>query len=565
MPLNEADTCRTYVLPKLYSAGWEDTQISEQKSFTDGRIVIGGKRPTRRPQKRADYLLRYRRDFPIALVEAKAIYRTSGDGLQQAKEYALILGLKFAYATNGQSIIEHDFLTGLDSELQDFPRPSELWERLRAAEGISEEVGERLLTPYYHLSGKSPRYYQEIAINVAVQAILQGKKRILLTLATGTGKTIVAFQICWKLTNSLWNRMGEHRRPRILYLADRNVLIDDPKDKIFAPFGDARYKIEGEAVKSREMYFAIYQAIAKDERRPGLYREYPRDFFDLIIVDECHRGSARDESNWREILEYFEPAFQVGMTATPLRQDNRDTYRYFHNPLYIYSLRQGIDDGFLAPYRVHRIVSSVDATGWRPTPGEVDRYGREIPDSLYGTADFDRLIALKARTEAIARNLTAFLKKTDRFAKTIVFCVDQEHAEEMRRAINNCNADLAKQFPDYVARVVSDEGDVGRGYLSRFMELETTTPAILTTSQMLTTGVDIPTCKNIVIVRTVNQRAHSMNRNRNQQCEQILGEEEDLHREYEIEEDRGERDAPAHRRPGHRDEENVSRQPCISC
>ena len=504
MPLNEADTCRTYVLPKLYSAGWEDSQISEQKSFTDGRIVIAGTRPTRRPQKRSDYLLRYRRDFPIAVVEAKAIYRTPGDGLQQAKEYAQILGLKFAYATNGQSIIEHDFLTGLDSELQDFPKPSELWKRLRAAEGLTEEIGERLLTPYYHLSGKSPRYYQEIAINVAVQAILQGKKRILLTLATGTGKTVVAFQICWKLTNSLWNRTGEHRRPRILYLADRNVLIDEPKDKTFAPFGDARHKIEGEAVKSREMYFAIYQAVAKDERRPGLYREYPRDFFDLIIVDECHRGSARDESNWREILEYFEPAFQLGMTATPLRQDNRDTYRYFHNPLYIYSLKQGIDDGFLAPYRVHRIVSSVDATGWRPTPGEVDRYGREIPDNLYATADFDRLISLKARTEAIARNLTTFLKKTDRFGKTIVFCVDQEHAEEMRRAINNCNADLAKQFPDYVARVVSDEGHVGRGYLGRFMELETTTPAILTTSQMLTTGVDVPTCKNIVIVRAVN-------------------------------------------------------------
>jgi type I restriction enzyme R subunit len=504
MPLNEADTCRTYVLPKLYSAGWEDTQISEQKSFTDGRIVLVGNRTIRRPQKRTDYLLRYRRDFPIAVVEAKAAYRTAGDGLQQAKEYALILGLKFAYATNGHSIIEHDFLTGLDNELQGFPKPAELWARLKAAEDISEDNGNRLLTPYYHLSGKSPRYYQEIAINVAVQSILQGRKRVLLTLATGTGKTVVAFQICWKLTNSLWNRTGEHRRPRILYLADRNILIDDPKDKIFASFGEARHKIEGEAIKSREMYFAIYQAIAKDQNRPGLYRDYPRDFFDLIIVDECHRGSARDEGNWREILEYFEPAYQVGMTATPLRQDNRDTYRYFHNPLYTYSLRQGIDDGFLAPYRVHRIVSTVDAAGWRPTPGEVDRYGREIPDSLYGTPDFDRLIALRARTEAIARNLTDFLKKSDRFAKTIVFCVDQEHAEEMRKALNNCNADLTKQYHDYVARVVSDEGDVGRSHLGRFMELETKTPTILTTSQMLTTGVDAPTCKNVVLVRTIN-------------------------------------------------------------
>src|SRR5580700_7688986 len=448
--MNEADTCRKYVLPKLYAATWTDEQINEQRTFTDGRIVIAGKRPLRRPQKRADYLLRYRRDFPIAVVEAKAAYRTAGDGLQQAKEYAQILGLKFAYATNGHSIIEHDFLTGLDNELQAFPTPSELWARLTSSEKISEDVGNRLLTPYYHLSGKSPRYYQEIAINLAVLCILQGKKRILLTLATGTGKTVVAFQICWKLTNSLWNRTGEHRRPRILYLADRNILIDDPKDKTFAPFGEARHKIEGEAVKSREMYFAIYQAIAKDERRPGLYREYARDFFDLIVVDECHRGSARDEGNWREILEYFEPAFQIGMTATPLRQDNKDTYAYFGNPLYTYSLKQGIEDGFLAPYRVHRVVSTVDAAGWRPSKGERDRYGREVPDGQYSTKDFERLVSLKARTQAIARNLTDFLKKTDRFGKTIVFCVDQEHAEEMRKALNNCNADIAKEHPEYV-------------------------------------------------------------------------------------------------------------------
>jgi type I restriction enzyme R subunit len=280
--------------------------------------------------------------------------------------------------------------------------------------------------------------------------------------------------------------------------------VDDPQAKVFAPFGEARHKIEGEAVKSREMYFAIYQGIARDTNRPGLYREYPQDFFDLIIVDECHRGSARDESNWREILEYFEDSYQVGMTATPLRQDNRDTYRYFGNPLYTYSLREGIDDGFLAPYRVHRIVSTVDATGWRPTPGEVDRYGREIPDGVYGTPEFERLVALKSRTEAIGRNLTDFLKKTDRFAKTIVFCVDQEHAEEMRLALNNCNSDLVQQHPNYVVRIVSDEGGIGRGHLDRFMELETLTPTIVTTSQMLTTGVDAPTCKNIVLVRTIN-------------------------------------------------------------
>ncbi len=501
--LTEADTCRKYVLPKLYAANWTDEQISEQKSFTDGRIVVGTK-PIRRPQKRADYLLKYRRDFTLAVVEAKAAYKKPGDGLQQAKDYAQILGLKFAYSTNGHGIVEHDFTTGKDNDLEIFPTPDELWNRLQKAENITPEVAERVLAPYYPLSGKTPRYYQEIAINRAVQAILQGKKRVLLTLATGTGKTVVAFQVCWKLWNSRWNKEGKYRRPRILYLADRNILVDDPKDKTFTPFGDARWKIQGRAVKSREMYFATYQAIAKDERRPGLYKEYARDFFDLVIVDECHRGSARDESNWREILEYFEPAFQLGMTATPLRQDNKDTYKYFGNPLYTYSLRQGIEDGFLAPYKVHRIITTVDAAGWRPSKGELDRYGREIPDGEYSTKDFERVIALKVRTEAIARNLTDFLKKTDRYGKTIVFCVDQEHAEEMRKALNNLNADLVKKDPDYTARIVSDEGKIGRGHLDRFMELETAVPAIVTTSQMLTTGVDVQTCKNVVLARVIN-------------------------------------------------------------
>ncbi len=386
--ITEADTCRKYVLPKLYTAGWNDDQISEQKSFTDGRIVPVGEKARRRYPKRADYLLRYTRD---------------------------------------------------------------------------------------------------------------------LTMATGTGKTVVAFQICWKLWSMRWNRTGEHRRPKILYLADRNILIDDPKDKIFAPFGDARWKIEnGEVNKGREMYFAIYQAIAKDERRPGLYKEFGPDFFDLIVVDECHRGSAQDDSNWRDILKFFEPAYQLGITATPLRKDNRNTYRYFGNPLYIYSLRQGIEDGFLAPYKVHRVVTQWDATGWRPSQEDLDRYGRKIPDAEYRTQDFERIVALRARTEAIARHLTAFLKKADRFAKTIVFCVDQEHADEMRRALNNFNSDLVQRYPDYVCRITSEEGDIGRGHLSKFQELETLTPTIVTTSQLLTTGVDIPTCKNIVIARVIN-------------------------------------------------------------
>ncbi|MBI3608491.1 MAG: DEAD/DEAH box helicase family protein [Nitrospirae bacterium] len=505
--MNEADTCRKYVLPKLIQAGWDNEphSFTEQKTFTDGRIVPAGSKVSRRPQKRADYLLRYTRDFMIAVVEAKPTYKSPGDGLQQAKDYAEILGLHFAYSTNGEGIIEFDYLTGQEYQINGFPRPDELWARLRATQGLSDDASaSRLLTPSYHLSGKTLRYYQEIAINRTVQAILQGKRRILLTMATGTGKTLVAFQICWKLWNARWNRTGEYRKPKILYLADRNILVDDPKDKDFPPFGDARWKIEnGEVNKSREMYFAIYQAIARDERRPGLYREYAPDFFDLIIVDECHRGSARDESNWREILEYFEPTYQLGMTATPLREDNRDTYRYFGDPLYQYSLRQGIDDGFLAPYRVHRIVTTYDAAGWRPSKDDLDRYGRSIPDGEYQTRDFERIVALRARTEAIARHLTEYLKKTDRFAKTIVFCVDQEHADEMRRALNNLNADLVQQYPDYVCRVTAEEGDVGRGHLGRFQDVETVSPVILTTSQLLTTGVDAPTCKNVVLARVV--------------------------------------------------------------
>jgi type I restriction enzyme R subunit len=494
-------------VPRLLTAGWEHEphRINEQVTFTDGRIVVAGRRSRRRPGKRADYILRYRPDLAIAVVEAKPDYATPGDGLQQAKDYAEILGLKFAYATNGHGIIEFDYLTGLERELDAFPTPAELWTRLTAGESLTPDAAERLLAPAYHLSGKSPRYYQEIAINRGIQAVAQGNRRALLTMATGTGKTVVAFQICWKLWSTRWNRTGEHRRPRILYLTDRNILIDDPMAKTFTPFGDARWKIEnGQAVQSREMYFAIYQAIARDERRPGLYREFAPDFFDLIFVDECHRGSAREHSNWREILEYFEPAFQIGMTATPRRQENADTYNYFGEPIYTYSLRQGINDGFLAPYRVHRVVTTWDAAGWRPSQGEMDRFGREIPNEEYHTGEFERVVSLRARTEAVARHLTDYMRRTNRFAKTIVFCVDQEHADEMRRALNNLNADLVRENPDYVCRVTSDEGDIGRGHLSNFQDLERRTPVILTTSQLLTTGVDAPTVQNIVLLRVIN-------------------------------------------------------------
>jgi type I restriction enzyme R subunit len=507
MSLSEADTCRKFVIPKLQAAGWDNDphSIAEQRSITDGRIIPAGKGFVRKPPRRVDYLLRYERNFPLAVIEAKAAWKNAGEGLQQAKEYAEMLGLKFAYATNGHEILEFDYFTGKESLIHTYPTPAGLWGRYRAGNGIADDIiATRLLTPMNHIVAKGERYYQEIAINRAVEGILTGHRRQLLTMATGTGKTAVAFQICWKLWNARWNRTGEYRRPKILYLADRNILIDQPKDGMFASFGDARWKIEGGVVNlGREMYFAIYQAIARDERRPGLYREFPQDFFDLVIVDECHRGSARDDSNWREILTWFDPAYQLGMTATPLREDNRDTYLYFGNPIYEYSLRQGIEDGFLAPYRVHRVITEWDAAGWRPSKNDLDRYGRIIPDGEYQTQDFERVVALLARTEAIARHLTDFLKKTDRFAKTIVFCVDQEHADEMRRALGNLNTDMVKEYPDYVCRVTSDEKEIGRGHLGRFQDVESRTPVILTTSQLLTTGVDVPTCKNIVLARVV--------------------------------------------------------------
>lgn len=507
MALNEADTCRRHVVPKLQAVGWDNEphSIAEQRTITDGRIVPVGKGFVRKPPKRVDFLLRYTRDYPLAVVEAKASYKTAADGLQQSKQYAEMLGLMFAYATNGFEIIEFDYSTGREMNLADYPTPEELWNRYRAANGIkTSEMAERLLAPYNHEVAKGERYYQQIAINRAVESILKGQRRLLITMATGTGKTAVAFQICWKLWNARWNRAGQYRKPRILYLADRNILVDQPKDGIFAAFGDARYKIEsGEVVQGREMYFAIYQALAEDERRVGLFKSYARDFFDLVIVDECHRGSARDDTAWRAILDYFEPAMQMGMTATPLRDESRDTYLYFGNPIYEYSLRQGIEDGFLAPYRVHRVITEWDAAGWRPSKEDFDRYGRAIPDDEYQTKDFERAVALRARTEAIARHLTEFLRKTDPFGKTIVFCVDQEHASEMRKTLSNLNSDLVSRYTDYVCRVTADEGDIGRGHLSRFQDVDTQTPTILTTSQLLTTGVDAPTCKNVVLARVV--------------------------------------------------------------
>jgi len=502
---SEADTCRKDVLPKIYASHWTDEQILEQRTFTDGKIVVLGRKARRQKAKRFDYLLRYSQNLPIAIVEAKVKYKEASDGMQQAKSYAQILGLKFAYSTNGTDILEFDFITGIEQKITKYPSPTELWSRLNSLERITIGIQETFLKPFLSIPGKEIRYYQRISINTAVKAILEGKKRILLTLATGTGKTTIAFQIIYKLWNNRWNIRGEYRRPKILFISDRSILVTDPHAKDFAVFGDARCLVPDEGLpSSREVYFSTYQSLAEDESKLGAFRSLPRDFFDLVVIDECHRGSASDDSNWRVILNYFYQSVQLGLTATPLREDNKDTYLYFGNPLYTYSLKQGIEDGFLAPYIVHRVVTDDDATGFRPYDGQLDARGELIPDDLYLTTDFENTLSHLPRTKAVAKHLYNFMIKNGRFDKTIVFCVNQEHADHFRRALSNLNPDLVIQYPDYVVRIVSDEKEVGKGYLGKFMDIDEPMPVVVTTSKLLSTGVDVQTCKNIVLFRLVN-------------------------------------------------------------
>lgn len=481
-------------------------------------MISVGKKHRRGDALRADYVLEFRPGVPIAVVEAKRAYAIPGKGLQQAKNYAQLLDLPLAYSTNGKGIVEDDRDTGLENDkLKAFPSPATAWTRYRAWKGIVDDsVSDGVLLPFNRSlrnadgTVKEPRYYQRVAINRAVEAILQGDKRLLLTLATGTGKTFVSMQIVWKLWQSGWH---DGRKPRILYLADRNILVDQPIDREYKPaFGAGDntpiWKLQGEAKSGREIYFALYQALADSGEDPnGMFRKFPPDFFDLIIVDECHRGSARSESSWRAILKYFSSAAQLGMTATPKRDETVNTYSYFGDPIFEYSLAQGIDDGFLAPYRVRRVVLSPDAHGWAPTQGQLDLFGNEIPEGQYTTKDFERVVSLLTRTDAAAKHLTDYMRRTDRWAKTIVFCVDQEHADQMRRALHNANADLTKQHPNYVVRIVSDEGDLGKGHLSAFADTEKDVPVIATTSEMLSTGVDLPTVRNIVLFRPVGSMA----------------------------------------------------------
>jgi type I restriction enzyme R subunit len=501
--LSERDICTKFITPAIEQAGWDvQTQVREEVSFTAGRVIVRGKLVSRGKGKRADYVLYFKPNIPLAVIEAKDNSAPVGGGLQQALDYAEVLDVPFAFSSNGDGFVEHD-RTGKAAQperslsLTEFPSPDELWQRYCAAKGLSGPAEKIVSQDYYaDASGKAPRYYQLNAINRAIEAVAKGQKRIVLVMATGTGKTYTAFQIIWRL----W-KAGVKKR--ILFLADRNILVDQTKTNDFKPFGGAMTKITNRKVdKSFEIYLALYQAITGTEDSKDIFKEFSPDFFDLIIVDECHRGSAADNSAWREILEYFEPATQLGLTATPKETADVSTTHYFGEPVYTYSLKQGIEDGFLAPYKVVRYDLDRDLEGWRPPQGKLDKHGNEIADRIYNQRDFDRTLVLEKRTDLVAKKVTEFLKATDRFSKTIIFCEDIDHAERMRQALVNENADLAAQNRKYVMRITGDNPE-GKAELDQFIHPEERYPVLVTTSKLLSTGVDAQTCKVIVLDQTI--------------------------------------------------------------
>ncbi len=524
--LSERDICTKFITPAVTRAGWGiDTQIREEVSFTKGRIIVRGKLVSRGQAKRADYILYYKPNIPLALIEAKDNTHGVGDGMQQGLEYATTLGIPFVFSSNGDGFVLHDRTgTGAQTEtnlsLDAFPSPDDLWARYRTWKGLTPQAEEIVLQPYHDdTGGKGPRYYQVNAINAVIEAVAKGQDRLLLVMATGTGKTYTAFQIIWRLWKS-------GTKKRILYLADRNVLIDQTMVNDFRPFGSVMAKLsmksntiekvdgttetqataldgQRQVDKSYEVYLGLYQSLTGPEERQKLFKSFSPGFFDLIVVDECHRGSASEDSAWREILEYFSSATQIGMTATPKETKYISNIAYFGDPVFSYSLKQGIRDGFLAPYKVVKVHIDRDVEGYRPEKGQLDRDGEEIEDRIYNAKDFDRTLVLDGRTKLVAKKVTEFLKQSgDRFQKTIVFCVDQEHAGQMRQALINENADLVHDNARYVMRITGNDKE-GQDQLGNFIDPEAKYPVLVTTSRLLSTGVDAQTCRLIVLDREV--------------------------------------------------------------
>jgi type I restriction enzyme R subunit len=512
--MSEQDISSKFVLPALQNAGWDNmTQIREQYTLTKGAIVVRGKLHTRGQSHRPDFLLSYIPNQPIAVIEAKDNNHSIGDGMQQALRYADYLQVPFAFSTNGDGFLFHnklakDGIVEREISLDEFPSPEKLWQMYIDDRGFTKEQTELVTQDYYSDgSDKSPRYYQIVAVNKAIEAIAKGQNRILLVMATGTGKTFTSFQIIWRL----WKAK---KKKRILFLADRNILVDQTKTNDFKPFGSAMTKIEKrQANKSYEIYLSLYQAVTGSEEDKNIYKQFSPDFFDLVVVDECHRGSAAEDSAWREILEYFKSATQVGLTATPKETSEVSNIDYFGMPIYTYSLKQGIADGFLAPYKVVRIDLDKDLEGWRPEKGMLDKYGNEIKDRIYNQKDFDKNLVLEKRTQLVAKKITQFLKETNRMDKTIVFCENIDHAERMRQALINENSDLIAKNSKYVMRITGDSEE-GKAELDNFIFPEKQYPVIVTTSKLMTTGVDAQTCKVIVL----DQRIQSMT-----EFKQIIG------------------------------------------
>ena len=497
--LSERDICTKFITPAIVQAGWDiQKQVREEFSFTKGRIMVRGKLHTRGKARRADFILYHQLNLPLAVIEAKDNKHSVGAGMQQALDYADALDVPFVFASNGDGFLFHDRTgTGAQVEtelsLDQFPSPQELWQRYCQWKGLDAAASAKVEAPYYDDgSGRVPRYYQMNAINRTVEAVARGQSRVLLVMATGTGKTYTAFQIIWRLWKS-------RQKKRILFLADRNILVDQTKNNDFKPFGAAMTKISKRQIDtSYEIYLSLYQAVSGNEEDKNIYKQFSRDFFDLIVIDECHRGSAAEDSAWREILDYFSSATHVGLTATPKETKEVSSIHYFGEPVYSYTLKQGIEDGFLAPYKVVRIDLDKDLEGWRPTKGMVDKNGEVIEDRIYNLKDMDRQLVLEARTQVVAQKITAFLKASDPFQKTIVFCDDIDHAERMRQALVNLNPERVKENRKYVMRITGDEQE-GKAELDNFINPESRYPVIATTSKLMTTGVDAQTCKLVVL------------------------------------------------------------------